>query len=241
MVQATDSHILILLFLGGYSFGQKKDIFEIVKEVKSEQKLKEIKLEIDSIYNCNRFFFEDEKYNVNVDCIKNWGGTVTFTNKITNSKFTSGSTCPIILNKFNGKYIVTNTSFHLIYNTEILEIINPEILKKYNESEKLKIDIIKGRLNTKTLLNKFYYCTLISFVFKKNFFHIVSNEKETFIAEIIDGEFKKRQSLLMKNCSTINSRIIRNSNNNFVLYYDNYSNHGIIEIKENLIKIISSI
>lgn len=88
------------------------------------------------------FIFEDEDYRLRKTCSGEWGGSIWFKNKKTNIEYSCSATCPVVVNKLNGKYIVTATLAHLSGSSEILEIDDPTLLTIYKtpkRSKKIKI------------------------------------------------------------------------------------------------------
>lgn len=168
-------YLVFLISLSYCSYGQKKNIFNIV--TLNESKL-EFSKKIDSTSFGNNFY-EDEKYIVSKTCNGEWGGTIIFKNKALKTEFICGSTCPVTITKHKGKYIITNSLTHLLPQTQILEIVNPELLKKTfdgrNKIEGKKVDETLGRKGAKIILHKYHYGTLYSFVYQDKIYHIVSS------------------------------------------------------------------
>lgn len=86
----------------------------------------------------NSAFFEDENDIVSKTCSGEWGGTIKFKNKKTGVEYACGATCPVVVNKISGKYIVTNTLGHLSGFTEIIEIDNPDLTSAFKLNKPLK-------------------------------------------------------------------------------------------------------
>lgn len=64
---------------------------------------------------------------VSKSCRGEFGGTIKFKSKKTGIEYCCASTCPVVVNKVSGKYIVTNTLAHMRGFSELIEIIGNEI------------------------------------------------------------------------------------------------------------------
>lgn len=228
---------LILLFLISTKlFSQNKNIFNIKTVFKTKAEITKAIKSVDSLNNKIEFF-EDEKYIVYSICKGEWGGAILFKNKQSNVKFICESTCPVIITKFNNKYIVTNTLNHLSPSTEVLEIVNPEKLNiATNDDEKRSNYEKVSQTGAKKLIDVYQCGTLFSFVYDKKLYHIISDKDGTYIAEILNGKFNKLEMISNKNLWTYNPNIL-NTKNSSVVTFINYKDTGYIEIKGNLISL----
>lgn len=229
-------YILFFLLCSQFIFGQNNELFKIQTIIKTDIEVTNMIKHIDSLTDKTNFY-EDEKYIVSSECRGEWGGAITFKNKVTKKEFICESTCPITVTKFRNKYIITNTLNHMLSKTQIIEIINPEKLeikvkdKRYN-FEKL------GQQKAKILIETYYYSTLYSFVFDNKLYHIVSDKENTYIAEIINGAFKKVKDLSSSRFWTLRP-IIYKSNETVMIGLNNFKDKAYIEIKENQIKLFT--
>jgi hypothetical protein len=204
------------------------------KTIKSEE-LEKVRKEIDSL-NKFKIFYEDDNYFISEFCLGEFGGWITFKNKKTESEYICESTCPLLINKFNGKYIITGSLSHMQGFTKVYEITNPLLLKKIDRGEKIMSQKV-GHKGAKILVDEIGMTTLFTFEYNNRLFHIASNSKETFVSESENGKFKKLQSLYDKGIYTIVPRIF-NSSNSSKIYFDNYTNiKGYIEVDKNNITI----
>lgn len=227
------------LLISGNLFGQHQNIFDSKTIYKTREELSLVVKNLDSI-NQNYAFFEDEKYIVYRFCNGEWGGAIIFENKFTKVKYICESTCPVAITKFNGKYIVTNTLLHLNPSTEILEIVNPQKLNKATKEDEKRYSFEKTpQTGSKKLIDVYKYSTLYTFVYETKLYHIVSQGKETFIAEIIDGKFVKLQTLSDKNLWTFTPKILK-EDDRIIVPVNDFENFGYFEIKGNSIDLYLS-
>lgn len=105
-------YLTVLTFtICSITFGQTDKLFnvnEIFVKDSSQYKTERDFIKQDSA------FFEDENYLVRKSCSGEWGGTIWFKNKVTGIEYSCEATCPVAVNKVNGKYIVTTTLAHMI-------------------------------------------------------------------------------------------------------------------------------
>jgi hypothetical protein len=127
------SIIIILTFtICSVSFGQTRKLFE-VNEVLIKDST-QFKTERDFIKR-DTAFFEDETYLVRKTCSGEWGGTIWFKNKISGIEYSCEATCPVIVNKLNGKYYVTSTLAHMFGFSEVIEISRPDSMAVFKLPE----------------------------------------------------------------------------------------------------------
>jgi hypothetical protein len=99
-----------------------------VFELKREDISEDYRAKIEALRQKRGYFFEDDNYVADKTCSGEWGGTIKFRKKSTGEVRVCSATCPIVVNKINGKYVVTNSLAHLFGSTEILEIATPDSL-----------------------------------------------------------------------------------------------------------------
>jgi hypothetical protein len=134
-------------------------------------------------------FYQDKLYDIYATCNGEWGGTIYFRNKKTNESFEASSTCPIVINKIDGDYYVTNYMGHMMGFTSVLKIKDPSKLEKSD----LKFDRHEGSCFDKgveTLLDSMDFYISTSFVADKQLFHLCSDENRTYIGQIENGKMK---------------------------------------------------
>ena len=226
--------LITILLISGNIFGQNKDVFNIKTAYKTKAEISTFIKSLDSL-NKKYEFFEDEKYIVYPFCRGEWGGAIIFKNKLTKTKYICESTCPVAVTKFNNKYIITNTLNHLVGSTEVLEIVNPEKLNKATEEDEKRFTYEKvAQTGAKKLIDLYRYTTLYTFVYENKLYHIIAEENETYIAEILDGKFVKLQMISDKNLWTYTPKILKKEDSVIVTFND-YKNAGYIEIQGNSI------
>ena len=132
-------------------------------------------------------FYEDEFYDIYATCNGEWGGTIYFKDKKTNDNYEAASTCPIVINKIDNEYYVTNYMGHMMGFASVLKISDPTKLEKSN----LNFDRHEGSQYNKgveTLLDTMDFYIPTSFVADKQLFHLYSDENGTYIGKIENKE-----------------------------------------------------
>jgi|GEM_PF-3473040 len=227
--------LFILLMNCFISFSQN---FEINSHILEKEIIRKTKDSIFYIYN-DKPFYEDKNYFVEKYCKGEWGGVVIFTNKLSKEKFIYKSTCPVNIILFNKKYIVSNTLHHLGMQSTILQIKNPKHLKKKYKNENLKeMDFSKvSSKASKELLRTYKYSILGSFVRKNELYFLITNDKETSIAQIKNKEFKIMQKVCDKKLFSIRSTYYRLKNDKTYIPFSDHNNSGYILISNDEIEL----
>ncbi len=193
--------VLILLIFSSFQncYGQSKSLFDINVFTYTDSSV--IK-KFNDYKKLNAPFYEDEKYIVSKTCSGEWGGTIKFKNKNTGIEYAHSATCPVSVNKINGKYIVTNNQEHGSGSSNILEIENPDTMDVYKPSFTRKI--VNGELEKGFVFENECFCykggiklldssgveTYTSFLFKRQLIHIISNNAQLFVAKIENAKYK---------------------------------------------------
>lgn len=128
-------------------------------------------------------FYEDEFYDVYATCNGEWGGTIYFKDKKTYENYETASTCPIVINKINNEYFVTNYMGHMMGFASVLKISDPTKLEKSD----FDFDRHEGSQFNKgveTLLDTMDFYIPTSFVAGNQLFHLYSDENGTYIGKI---------------------------------------------------------
>jgi hypothetical protein len=131
--------------------------------------------------------FEDNAYNIYSTCNGEWGGTIFFQDKKTQQVFEVASTCPIVVNKIENEYFITNYLGHLIGFASIIKISDPNKL----QNSKLNFDKEEGSKHIKgseILLDTTDIYIPTSFVYNRQLFSIYSDKEGTYIGQIENGE-----------------------------------------------------
>ena len=132
-------------------------------------------------------FYEDEYFDIYATCNGEWGGTIYFKDKKTNESYEAASTCPIVINKINNEYYVTNYMGHMMGFASVLKIPDPTKLEKSD----FAFDRQEGSQYYKgvvTLLDTIDFYIPTSFVADKQLFHLYSDNNGTYIGIIEDGK-----------------------------------------------------
>lgn len=126
--------------------------------------------------------FKDERYNIYSVCNGEFGGTIYFQNKKTKKSYEAASTCPIVVNKIDSQYYVTNS-------TSILKIQAPEKLT----NSTLNFKAHQGSQFTQGIETLFDtldfdmdFGIATSFVSDKKLLNLYSDKQGTYVGEIKD-------------------------------------------------------
>jgi len=232
--------ILLTFFLATNCFGQ--DRFIIKDSVVQDNFGK-------SDFNINpNNIFEDSLYIVSKTCSGEWGGTIKFKNKKTSVEYSAASTCPVVVNKMNGKYYITNTLAHLSGLSEILEISNPELMSVFKlpkpRSKKGKTivryigdDESKSIKGTKQLVDSIGVLTLASFQYNRQLYHIVTDYEKTFLTKIDKNRFVTIDTISNMSIWTYDPEVFVNDKGHLSVFFKNQDLEGILEIYENQITV----
>lgn len=197
----------------------------------------------------NLNFFEDEKYVVRKTCSGEWGGSVWFKNKQTNKEYACSASCPVIIYKLNGKYIVTNSMDHMYGSSSVIEIANPKTLKTFklpkprsyingkplrytgdNESQSTK--------GTKNLLDTAGVLILASFPHQGLLYYVVGDQNKAFIAKIENKKLVSIEALSNDVMWPDDIDVIKTIDKRLIVFFHNRNTKGYLEIFENKIDIV---
>lgn len=222
LVEPISSASILLTFVAAsmlptISFAQNVNtIFEVSDGKLTDSlalKLKEINVQQKNLY-------EDEKYVVRGTCSGEWGGSVWFTNKITGIEHSSAATCPVSVNRIGTRYYVTASLAHLSGSCEILEILYPDSMavfkmpaprKKKGKREYRYVgdDESKSTTGIHPLITSYETLVLGSFIVDDQLLHIVTKNRETFIASIKDENFQKIASITSEDIFSYETKNIK--------------------------------
>lgn len=230
--------IILTFFLVTNCFGQDKFIlkdtvgqFEFNKD--------DFKVNSDNI-------FEDSLYIISKTCSGEWGGSIKFKNKKTGVEYSAASTCPVVVNKMNGKYYITNTLAHMSGFSEILEIENPDLMTVFElprpRSKKGKTivryigdDESKSTNGTKQLVDSIGVLTLASFPYNGQLYHIVTDFKKTFLTKIENNRFVTIDTVSEKSIWTYDPEVFLKQDGHMIILFKNQEVEGVLDIFENQI------
>ncbi len=238
--------ILLTLILFASCFKQQNKGF-VINELVVENDL--IELLRNNAKESKDVFFEDSLYMVSRSCVGEWGGSIKFKNKKTGIEHSAKSVCPVIVNKLEGKYYVTNTLPHLMGFSKILEIDSPDSLEIFRLPEPRGttedgnlIYIVgdhesKSTKGTKVLADSSGLLTLVSFTYEKQLYHIVSDFKKTFLTKIENNKFITIDTVSNERIWAYRPEIFLTKDEHLIVVFDQKS-EGYIDIFENEINII---
>lgn len=226
----------LIIFLSVTYFNvsaQSEELFKVQQTTIHDNSQKKSRRDFKRI---NSNFFEDENYVVRKTCRGEFGGSVFFKNKKTGTEYSCNATCPVVVNKIDGKYIVTNTLAHLIGVSEVIQIDNPDSMLVFkrnggdNESGSTK--------GSRQLLDTTKILILISFPYAGELYHITTDFEKTYVSKI---ENKKLINLgLVSNESiwTYNPEVIQTIENHYIVFFRNETIKGYLDIFDNQIGLI---
>lgn len=188
------------------------------------------------------YFFEDENYIVTSECRGEFGGEIYFKNKKSNVTTAGLATCPVIINKLGSTYYLTTSLLHGSGFFKFAEIVDPEHLTvKVNDSTYYSDYQLNSGM--KTLTGGMGKTILLSFVFKSQIYHIVSDHdvEECYIAIQEKAALKKIQFLskLMMKAYSIDALVTKDGHyaTKFSIREGNRLRDGYIDVFADTIKI----
>ena len=150
--------------------------------------------------------FKDDNYNIYSTCNGEFGGTIYFQNKQTKKNYEAASTCPIVVNKIDKNYYVTNYMGHMMGFASVIKIPDPEKL----ETSSLDFKIQYGSTFNKgveVLIDTADFYIATSFTANKKLLHLYSDEKGTYIGEIENKKMKPVYTFAFKFSAVFNQRL----------------------------------
>lgn len=230
--------INLFLFTGINAFAQA-DQFIIKEYPKSsgQPRLNRHRMRVDE-----KNIFEDSTYVVSKTCYGEWGGVIMFRNKKTGVTHTAEATCPVAVNKMNGKYYVTNTLAHMSGSIEVMEIADPGQMVILNMGEHAGTgnyfsSEAAGRVGTKTLAEAYNMLALASFQYKGELYHIVTDYKKTYVATIEDRKFMNIATVCDKSIWTYNPEVFVTPEQHAIVFFKNDDVKGYLDIFENQVNV----
>jgi hypothetical protein len=133
--------------------------------------------------------FIDDIYKVYSLCNGEFGGTIYFQNKQTGKSYEAGSTCPIVVNKIDKQYYVTNYLGHMMGAASVLKISDPSEL----ENSTLNFNAHQGsRFNNgvEVLIDTLDFYIATSFVYDHKLLNVYSDKQGTYIGKIENKRMK---------------------------------------------------
>lgn len=237
------SLLALLLALTGCK--KEDSVFEVKTRFIQKNIVDELKkLEFKDAATYYGLLYKDEKYEVRKSCSGEWGGTIYFKDRKSGLIYYAIATCPVSVNKINGKYYISNSLNHLFGHSYILEISNPESMEL---AEKIPLnlpDVInrqykaKSNQGTKTLVDSSGVIIVASFVYNQKLYSVLSSNdgKQTTISELKDRKFQTVLKLPEKLFYS-EPIIAKKADNNLSLYFQNPKS-GILHIRDSKIELI---
>ncbi len=233
----------LLLVLTGCK--KEHSVFEVkTRSVKKNivDELKRLKFKDAATYY--GLLYKDEKYEAWKSCSGEWGGTIYFKNRKSGLIHYAIATCPVSVNKINGKYYISNSLSHLFGHSYILEISNPESMEL---TEKIPLNLpgiitrpyeAQTRQGTKKVVDSSGVIIAASFVYNQKLYAVLSSNdgKQTTISELKGKKFETILKLPEKLFYS-EPLVVKKADNNLSLYFQNPKS-GILHIRDNKIELI---
>jgi len=240
-------HIIVFTFtLCSIAFGQTDKLFEMNEIFVKDSS--QFKTESD-FRKRDSAFFEDDNYIVRKTCSGEWGGTIWFKNKLTGIEYSCEATCPVVVNKVNGTYVVTSTLAHMVGFSTVIEIVNPDSMAIFQLPEprqikrKMKIYYISDRESsskkgTKILVDSVGAMVIASFPHNDQLFHIVTDFQKTYISKIENNTFVTVDTLSNSSLWTYDPELIRTDDGHSIVFFSNQEAKGYLDIYGNKMNLI---
>jgi hypothetical protein len=141
--------------------------------------------------------YEDDKYIVKGTCSGEYGGSIWFRNRQTGVVRSCSGTCPVAVDKIDGKYIVSCSLAHLLGTSEVIEIDDPDSLdifrkpKPYKVKGKVKLYYLgdsesKSGKGTKKILDTVRAMIIGALPYQGKMLYVVAGGGATFLARLTD-------------------------------------------------------
>lgn len=218
------------------AFGQNESLFEITQQSASWRVEKN---RIENIKKENFNFYEDDLYICSKSCAGEFGGRVRFKNKLTGNESYIKATCPLIINKIDRNYYLSNTIRHLAGSSSVLQISNPDSLNEVEIYQSIyPWDFLPNKI-VEELLDTTGVIILLSFPYDKQLFHIISDYSEIYLAKIENKSIEKITTLSNQYPFTNTTEIIITNHNHFIVPLRWKRNKGHLDVVDNKIMVIT--
>lgn len=194
-----------------------------------------------------RHFFEDEDYIVHKTCSGEWGGTVYFKNRKTGVEYVCEASCPVIINKLDGKYLVSSTLDHLTGLASVIQIDHPDSMQVYTKPVQSKQRLLPARGDAEstsrkgsiTLLKADRIIILVSFPYKGQLYHITTDFEHTYISNIENGRFVHLDVVSDKPLRTFDGGVIPTNDDHYIVFFHENIRKGYLDISGGRIEVIT--
>ena len=139
-------------------------------------------------------FFQDSIYQVTGCCMGEFGGSVSFINRVKNKTYSYFATCPMQVLRFKNEYVVCNNLAHLEYHGNFLFIKDPTRLYDITDYKEknycnwyVTVDSLKDYSNLKKPSEVREYSmwdamSLLTFPYQDTLYSIISTSKATILS-----------------------------------------------------------
>ena len=194
-------------------------------------------------------FFEDDKYVVRKTCSGEWGGTVWFKNKKTGIERSCVASCPLVINKLDGKYFVTATLNHMVGFSQVLEIENPELLNVFKLPKPRVVvgkriimyvgdDETKSTKGSKILLDTMKVSMLLSFPLNGQLYHLFTDYRKTYLGKIQDKKLVTIDVVSQESLWSYDAEVIKTREGHFIVFFKNEKVEGYLDVFGNSVNVV---
>lgn len=239
-------YLVIILSVSYFNVSaQSEELFKVQQTTINDNSQKVSRTDFKRI---NSNFFEDENYVVQKTCSGEWGGSVIFKNKKTGIAYSCNATCPVVVNKIDGKYIVTNTLAHLMGFSNVLQIDNPDsmqVFKQFEPKQKKRGVIVRhagddesrSGKGSKSLLDTVGIMILAGFPYKGELYHITTDFKKTYISAIENKKLINIGLVCNESIWTYSPEVIHTIEDHYIIFFSNETVKGYLDIFDDQIKL----
>ncbi|MCR8558145.1 hypothetical protein KXD93_10845 [Mucilaginibacter sp. BJC16-A38] len=238
--------ILFIVIFQLRCLGQTPKLFE-VKEIIATDTLN--KKNASNFRRENLNFFEDDKYIVRKTCSGEWGGTVWFKNKKTGVERSCVASCPVIINKLDGKYFVTTTLNHMVGFSQVLEINDPELLTVFKLPKPRAVigkriiravgdDEAQSAKGSKVLLDTMKVSMLLSFPLNGQLYHLFTDYKKTYLGKLQGTKLVTIDTVSQDSLWSYDTDVIKTGDGHFITFFKNEKVEGYLDVFGNSVNVI---
>jgi hypothetical protein len=200
---------------------------------------------IERVKKSKKAMFEDDNYEVTRTCSGEWGGTIKFRDKVNGVIYACEATCPASVLRTDKGYIITSSLAHMTGFTEIVRISNPKLMDRFQlpppRGKKGKTvfryvgdDESKSKKGTETLIDSMGVLALGSFLYDGGIFHVVTDFKKTYVAQIDNKKFVIVDFLCNERTRSYDNNVITTDDGHTIISID----RGYIDIFREQVKLL---
>ncbi|PWV56340.1 hypothetical protein [Chitinophaga sp. S165] len=191
------------------------------------------------------YFYEDENYIVKKTCRGEWGGSIIFKNKKTELEYFCSATCPVAVNKIDGKYIVSTTLPHMDGDCAILQIDHPDSMAVFVLPKSENGFIPFGQpgsssyIGRKVLLDTGRVLILASFPYEGKLYHITTDGEKTYVSKLENKSLVNLDPISNEPLWTFNQDSFETIDDHYITFFrDRDGINGYLDMTGNKISVI---